>query len=58
MPEILPTSDARGCTAGAQVDSDSGVLCCWLPEGHDGPHYDRLDDISWSRGLPDAAIPR
>jgi hypothetical protein len=27
-------------------------LACWLPAGHDGPHYDQVDDITWRDGKP------
>ena len=28
------------------MSSDLLYAECW-PEGHDGPHYDRADDMSW-----------
>jgi hypothetical protein len=34
------------CDRGASGD-DGQELCCWLRAGHDGPHYDEMDDVSW-----------
>ena len=28
-------------------DPEEHDLFCHQPEGHDGPHYDRADDMSW-----------
>jgi hypothetical protein len=38
------------CAASADVDvatGNAGVLACWLPAGHDGPHWDEADGIEW-----------
>ena len=29
------------------------VMLCYLPAGHDGPHYDEADDLTWTKGRPD-----
>jgi hypothetical protein len=29
-------------------------LLCYLPEGHDGLHYDSAEKISWKVGEPNA----
>ena len=36
------------CSASAEHEPAMwGTLFCNLPVGHDGPHYDRADDMSW-----------
>ena len=35
-------------------EAESGAMLCHLPEGHEGLHYDDIDDISWKEGKPDA----
>ena len=54
---------AKECKAIAHVDGGAGVLCCWGPIGHDGPHQDKADGIWWSTdffnppGTPGAGVP-
>jgi hypothetical protein len=45
---------AKECKAIAHVDGGAGALCCYLPIDHDGPHWDRPDNLSWQAGAPDA----
>lgn len=44
----------RDCQASRRdIDGHIDVmLVCFLPEGHDGPHYDEADDLTWKDGKP------
>jgi hypothetical protein len=45
--------DARcGETAAVSGSPQGGELWCMLDRHHEGPHWDSLDDISWSDGRP------
>src|ERR1700691_4963949 len=40
----------RACSEFLEVDmltDPGGTLACWLPENHDGPHWDRVDNVNW-----------
>ena len=37
------------CDVEFRVDNP---LVCMLPEGHNGPHYDEADNITWKVGKP------
>ena len=32
--------------------ADDGLLLCDLPFGHEGPHWDAEDNVTWERGKP------
>jgi hypothetical protein len=44
----MPDAKTAGCEA------EQASLLCMLDDGHDGLHYDDIDDISWKPGKPDA----
>lgn len=40
--------EAQCLSAAVHPGRPEGVrLFCWLPKGHDGPHYDQVDQVSW-----------
>lgn len=44
----MPETKAPTCEA------SNRALYCSLDPGHEGPHYDDIDDVSWKDGRPDA----
>lgn len=38
---------------GTDVQPPDGLLLCTLPIGHDGAHYDGVDNVTWKVGKPD-----
>jgi hypothetical protein len=41
-------------TKTAKCGVEQASMLCMLDAGHDGLHYDDVDDISWKPGEPDA----
>lgn len=37
-----------------QAEAVTASLLCMLTPGHEGPHYDDIDDVSWTEGRIDA----
>jgi hypothetical protein len=46
----MPDTD----TATAVCQAAQGPLLCMLAQGHEGLHYDEIDNISWTEGRADA----
>lgn len=45
---LLPGPDVPTCSVvGAFPDTPVGRMLCWLPEGHDGDHWDEVDRAWW-----------
>ena len=58
-PQQAPaaTDFASECKVIATVDDAAGVLCCYLREGHAGPHFDKFDRLWWTTEDPPATVP-
>jgi hypothetical protein len=35
------------------AEEDEAMLVCFLVKGHDGLHFDQVEDLSWKMGAPD-----
>jgi hypothetical protein len=46
----MPETDTKSPSCPAE----NRALVCMLVAGHEGLHYDTIDDISWKDGEPDA----
>ena len=44
----MPDTQNPSCPA------EKAAMLCMLEAGHEGLHYDSIDDISWKAGAPDA----
>jgi hypothetical protein len=42
--------DEEECPAEAMIDSGRSVLACCRESGHEGLHYDNVDNVSWKEG--------
>jgi hypothetical protein len=46
--DLLPAGTPDSCPAKADHRNEFGErLYCWRPDGHEGPHYDRVDKLHW-----------
>lgn len=49
------TAEMDHCQAYAENPRGIDQLLCWRPGGHDGPHYDKVDQLAWT--IPGADEP-
>lgn len=42
------TAEMDHCQAYAENPRGIDQLLCWRPGGHDGPHYDKVDQLAWT----------
>lgn len=47
--DLMPAGTEDSCNAkGDHLNYFGEYLYCWRPDGHEGPHYDRVDKVHWA----------